>query len=173
MSFRVEFSFLGLQESTINDKKILGLWVHTNLKFISSTACRLLSRLGVALLGRGTPCSLALGCTCRPLISTSKAEAKSAVMQSTWCKWRGMRRGLSTVTSGFLKRDVVVSSFVMRAAEIVPKGLLHVILQIQGLGTSLCRATVSETRMPVEERVRTWTLHKVIEWARERKEVYT
>jgi len=51
----------------------------------------------------------------------------------------------------------------MRAAEIVPKGLLHVILQIQGVGTTLCRATVSETRMPVEKRACTWTLHKEIE----------
>jgi hypothetical protein len=46
----------------------------------------------------------------------------------------------------------------MRAAEIVLKGLLHVILQIQGLGTLLCHPIVSETCMPVEERSHTWTL---------------
>jgi len=51
----------------------------------------------------------------------------------------------------------------MRAAEIVPKSLLHVIPQIQELGTPLRRATVRETRMPVEERARTWTLHKETE----------
>jgi hypothetical protein len=79
-------------------------------------------------------------------------------MQVTWDETQSEHSDF-----GIPEKNVVIRSFEMRAAEIVPKGLLHVFLQNQGLGTSVCRATVSETRMTVEERARTWTLHTKIE----------